>query len=292
MRCEPAPSSGVGPGDRNPSRARCKAGHTDRHFYIAQRQHLSRCAETQPFVTDPSPPGVDEAFLALGRIVLGDRPLEEILEQVVHIAKQTLPMSRDVSITLIGDDKAKTVGYTAPIAIAWDERQYEDEAGPCVDAAASGQLVSITDIDGESRWPQFADSAKEEGIHSSLSVPLPVQRQVTGALNFYAAEAEAFDTDAIRLAQTFAAHAAVAVANAQLYESTAELARQMQEAMATRAVIEQAKGIIMRDRNCAPDDAFNVLVRLSQESHLKLRDVAQRLVDHVAAGGTPPAPGE
>jgi GAF domain-containing protein len=241
-------------------------------------------------VTDTSLPEPNEAFLALGRIVLGDRPLAEILEQVVHIAKQTLPMSLEVSITLIGDDQAKTVGFTGPTAIVLDERQYENESGPCLDAAASGQLISIPDMDGENRWPLFADSAKEQGVHSSLSIPLPVQRQVTGALNFYAADAEAFNENTISLAQTFAGHAAVAVANAHLYESTAKLAQQMQDAMATRAVIEQAKGIIMRDRNCSADDAFNALVRLSQEAHVKLRDVAQQLVDHVTTGGRRPPP--
>jgi GAF domain-containing protein len=129
-------------------------------------------------------------------------------------------------------------------------------------------------------------AAADRGIGSTLSVPLPVQRQVTGALNFYATETAAFSEESVELAQTFAAHAAVAAANAHLYASTAALAEQMKQAMATRAVIEQAKGIIMRDRNCTPDEAFDSLVRLSQETHLKLREVAQRLVEHVSGGGS------
>jgi GAF domain-containing protein len=246
-------------------------------------------AEPQAIMTDTSPPAADEAFRALGQIVLGERPLAEILEQVVHIAKQALPTSVESSITLLTGDEAHTMGFTGPTAIALDERQYEDESGPCLDAAASAQLVSVPDMGSETRWPRFAASAVEQGVHSSLSVPLPMQRQVTGALNFYAADADAFDENTISLAQTFAAHAAVAVANAHLYESTANLAQQMQDAMATRAVIEQAKGIIMRDRNCSADDAFNALVRLSQETHLKLRDVARQLVEHVITGSRTPA---
>jgi transcriptional regulator with GAF, ATPase, and Fis domain len=138
----------------------------------------------------------------------------------------------------------------------------------------------------ETRWPRFTETAVEHGIRSSLSIPLPVQREVTGALNFYASETEAFTEEKFELAQTFAAHAAVAVANAHLYESTAALAEQMKQAMSTRAVIEQAKGIIMRDRGCPPEEAFDALVRLSQETHLKLRDVAQRLVEHTSGGGS------
>jgi GAF domain-containing protein len=116
-------------------------------------------------------------------------------------------------------------------------------------------------------------------------MPLPVQRNVTGARNFYASRTDAFDEEAITLAETFAGHAAVAVANAHLYETTAALAEQMRQAMQSRAVIEQAKGIIMRERNCTADEAFNILVQLSQQSHRKLREVAQMLVEQVSSDG-------
>src|SRR4051794_6452009 len=117
---------------------------------------------------------------------------------------------------------------------------------------------------------------------SSLSLPLPIQKHVTGALNFYARDVDAFNEQTIELAETFAAQAAVAVANAQLFEATAALAQQMQEAMANRAVIEQAKGIVMSERRCSADEAFDVLVRRSQTSHTKLRDVAQEVVDEAS----------
>jgi AmiR/NasT family two-component response regulator len=80
------------------------------------------------------------------------------------------------------------------------------------------------------------------------------------------------------LAQTFAGHAAVALANAYLYHSTAELARHLQTAMDSRAVIEQAKGIVMAERRCGPDEAFAFLTAVSQETNRKVRDVAAALV--------------
>jgi GAF domain-containing protein len=232
-----------------------------------------------PVALDP-----DDAFAQLGRIVLGEQPLASILEQVVHIATQVLPAPVEASITFITGDEPVTVAFTGQTAVELDERQYEAERGPCLDAAASGQVVSIPDMAAETRWPRFSRTAVQHGIRSSLSIPLPVQREVTGALNFYASETSAFTDESIVLAQTFAAHAAVAVTNAHLYESTAALAEQMKQAMTTRAAIEQAKGIIMRDRGCSPDEAFDALVRLSQQTHLKLRDIAQRLVDQVSEG--------
>ena len=235
-------------------------------------------------------PNSDRAFADLGKIVLGEAPLAQILERVVHLAKQVLPVPTEASITLIAGDEPTTVAFTNQPAVVLDERQYEDESGPCLAAAQAGELISVPDMTAETRWPQFAQQAVQAGIHSSLSVPLPVQRNVTGALNFYSTEIEAFTGSTADLAETFAGHAAVAVANAHLYETTAALAAQMKEAMATRAVIEQAKGIIMRDRGCSAAEAFDALVQLSQTAHLKLRDVAQRLVDQVVAQGSAGTP--
>src|SRR3954451_2203714 len=169
------------------------------------------------------PGETNEAFAALGRIVLGDQPLAAILEQVVHIATRVMPTPTDASITLIAGDEPSTVAFTSDMALALDERQYEAERGPCVDAATSGHLIRIADMRVEERWPRFAKAAVERGVLSSLSVPLPVQRHVTGALNFYSTRVDAFSDEAVDLAETFGAHAAVATANAHLYETTAAL---------------------------------------------------------------------
>ena len=220
-------------------------------------------------------------FAALSRIVLGEEPLAAILERVVRLAKDVLPIDCEASITLVSSDGRTTVAFTNETALALDERQYEAERGPCLDAAQGGERLMIRDMSDESRWPRYTEAATANQIRSSLSLPLPVQRDVTGALNFYATKPDAFDEETVELAATFAGQAAVAVANAHLYEVTAALAEQMKEAMTNRAVIEQAKGIIMRDRRCSSDEAFDVLVRLSQQAHVKLREVAQRLVDDV-----------
>lgn len=229
--------------------------------------------------------GLEGAFAELGQIVLGTEPLEQILQRVVQVARRVLELQGDVSITLIADDKPWTIACTGDVAMRLDERQYGEERGPCLDAARAGQAIMVPDTATDERWPRFGRAASEHGVRTSLSIPLPVQRQVVGALNFYSLSEGAFDEPAIAMAQSFAAHAAVAVANTHLYESTAELAEQMQHAMQSRAVIEQAKGVIMRDQKCTPDEAFDFLVRLSQQSHRKLRDVAQALVDQVSGGG-------
>jgi AmiR/NasT family two-component response regulator len=108
---------------------------------------------------------------------------------------------------------------------------------------------------------------------------VPVAAQLRGAINMYARQPAAFDDEAVELATTFANYAAVAMANAHLYETTAALATQMAQAMESRAVIEQAKGMLMAQRNISADDAFAMMVRASQMSNRKLRDIAQALED-------------
>jgi GAF domain-containing protein len=227
------------------------------------------------------------AFAELGRIKLGETDLDGILAHVAGLAQQTLPGAREVSITLVRDSRPETAATTGPLALRLDEWQYEGGDGPCLQAAADKTTVSAPDLATESRWPGWAGRAAAAGAGSSLSVGLPILETLTGALNIYGATRDAFDEEAITLAQTFAGYAAVALANAHLYETTANLAQHMQSAMETRAVIEQAKGIIMGERRCTADEAFDILTKASQNTNRKVRDIAAALV---ARTERPPKP--
>ena len=221
----------------------------------------------------------NEAFAELGRIRLADIDLETLLDKIAYLAKRTIPGATEVSVTLVHGDRARTAAFTGELALKVDEQQYERGYGPCLDASAANISLSVPDTGAEERWPDWAAAAHQAGVHSSLSIGLPVQERVTGALNLYATETHAFDDDALAIAQTFAGFAAVALANAHLYETQATLATHMQKAMDSRAVIEQAKGIIMGSRHCSPAEAFAILTKLSQDSNRKLRDVATALVE-------------
>jgi len=108
---------------------------------------------------------------------------------------------------------------------------------------------------------------------------------VHAALNLYAVAPDAFGDEARDLAGAFAAYAGVAVANMHLYDGAKQLAEHMQTAMRSRAVIDQAKAILMAQRHCTAEEAFDVLIGLSQSSHRKLREVAQALVDATSGRG-------
>jgi GAF domain-containing protein len=229
-------------------------------------------------MSDHQPLEPSDAFAELGRIKLADTDIDSILHKIAELAQWAIPGADEVSVTLMRGKGAHTAAFTGDLALACDERQYERGHGPCLDASATSATLLIDDMARETRWPDYTPGAVEAGAHSSLSIGLPVHESVTGALNIYATKPDAFDDDAIVLGQTFAGYAAVALANAHLYDTQATLAQHMQAAMENRAVIEQAKGIIMGERHCSPDEAFQILSKLSQDTNRKLRDVAVALV--------------
>jgi GAF domain-containing protein len=228
-----------------------------------------------------------DAFARLGRIKLNETNLDGVLDQIAVLAKRAVPGADEVSLTLIRERGPHTAAFTAEMALALDESQYERGHGPCLDAAQSGETLSLPNMKTETRWPELAQRALEVGCLSSMSIGLPVHEKTTGALNIYATEAEVFDDDSISVAQTFGSYAAVALTNAHLYDTASTLTGHLQKAMESRAVIEQAKGIVMGDRRCGADEAFRILMKLSQDTNRKLRDVAAALVER--AGEGPPA---
>ncbi|SHN76097.1 GAF and ANTAR domain-containing protein [Cryptosporangium aurantiacum] len=214
----------------------------------------------------------------LGRIALADTPLEQVLERVAVLARDTIPGADEVSVTLLVNERPRTAAFTGTLALELDERQYRNGFGPCMDAGRGGETLFIADMATETRWPDYTPGAAACGATSSLSVPLPVQEHIIGALNIYATTPDAFDERAGELGTLFAGYAGVAVANAHLYASTAELAEGMRAAMASRAVIEQAKGVLMAEHGCTAEQAFTQLTRMSQNANRKLREVAAAVV--------------
>ena len=221
------------------------------------------------------------AFAELSKIMLSEQQLSEVLGRVAELAKQTITGAADVSVTLMDDGNVSSVAFTGALAAQLDERQYESGFGPCMDAALSGATVTIEDTAADPTYPDFGRAAARHGITHTMSIGLPVSRQTIGALNIYGTADGAFDAATQELATAFASYAAVAVANAGVYASTATLAANLQRALQSRAVIDQAKGILMGRHRITADAAFEMLSALSQVSNRKLREIAGGLVDEV-----------
>ena len=221
------------------------------------------------------------AFAELSKIMLGEQQLSETLGRVAELARQTIAGAAEVSVTLIEDGHVSSVAFTGALSAQLDERQYEAGFGPCMDAATSGATVTIENTAADPTYPDFGRAAARHGITHTMSIGLPVARQTIGALNVYGAGDGAFDAATHELATAFASYAAVAVANAGVYASTATLAANLQRALQSRAVIDQAKGILMGRHRISADAAFEMLSAQSQTTNRKLREIAADIVEEV-----------
>ena len=234
-------------------------------------------------MADAQNPRPDEALERLGRLSLRDLSMDDLLQTVVDLTKTVMPGNPEASVTLLVKDRPTTVASTGEPAGDLDETQYERGHGPCLHAARTGELTEIPDTRAEDRWPDYTPRAVELGNLSSLSVPLVIdpEVQVSGALNVYARRPGAFDETSRSVAARFAPYAAVAAGNLHAYQSARDLADNLQTALESRAVIDQAKGILMERHKITADQAFQLLTRTSMSTNRKLRDVA----DHLARTG-------
>ena len=219
-----------------------------------------------------------DAFAELGRIDFRHTTFDSVLARLTGLARRTIAGATDVSVTLVGAGGAHTAACTGERALVLDRWQYEHGHGPCLAAAAATITVPVIDVAGDSRWPDWAERAIGAGVHSAVSVGLPLHESVTGALNVYAGEPQALDDDAVILAEIFAGYAAMAMANTHLYGDHADLAHHMRDAMDARVVVERAIGMIMVDRRCTADDAFTVLVQIATYTDRAVAEIAAELV--------------
>jgi GAF domain-containing protein len=221
---------------------------------------------------------VNELHQALARVVVADRELGDVLTEITGIARRAMPSIEAASVTLIRGEKPFTAAYDGQMALDADELQYERGYGPCVDAGRAGQMLLIDDMRNDQRWPDYAQHAAAHGVLSSLSVPLPFQGATIGALNTYAGRPQFLDDNDVEIAEEVAAWVGVAVGNAEAAARTMEDPNHLRTAMMSRAVIEQAKGILMERHKIKEDEAYTILTHASQRTNTKLRDVASELI--------------
>jgi GAF domain-containing protein len=232
-------------------------------------------------VTRPEPPtdaDVRAAFEQLGRLSFAEHSLQSLVQTVTDLAARVLPGDPATSVTILGDGRPRTVASSHDLALQLDQVQYRLDDGPCL-TAARGTEAEIADTSADERWPDFSAVASAAGVVSIHSIPLPVHELVSGGLNVYARQPTGDGSPTRPLAARFAAYAVVPVSNMYLYESVAERATNLQAALDSRAVIDQAKGILMERFKLTADQAFEALARVSMQTNRKVREVAERLVE-------------
>ncbi len=214
-----------------------------------------------------------EDLATLARVLFDARGNSSALASAISTqAVALVPGAQFVSVVVVNKDRLEQTAATDDLADICDTLQAEIGESPSRHAAALRATVLIEDLARETRWPQFTDSATQVGARSLLCVPFEAGPNSTAVVNLYSAAANAFPDDSQVAAELFTAHAAVAFTAAREQE-------QLQHAVESRDTIGQAKGMLMERFGVGSDQAFALLRRLSQDTNVKLAQLAQRVVD-------------
>lgn len=198
----------------------------------------------------------------------------DVLAELTARALESLPSAQHAGITVASRaGEVRSAAATSHYPVLLDNVQQRHGAGPCLSAAWEQHLIRVDDLAAEQRWPDYCREAMENTpIRSVLSFQLFADGQTTGALNFFAEQANAFDDDAVELGLILATHVALAW-------NAVRRDQQFRSALASRDIIGQAKGMVMERFTIDAVQAFELLKRLSQNSNTPLIEVARQLVE-------------
>jgi GAF domain-containing protein len=207
----------------------------------------------------------------LARELQQEEDADAMLAGIVHAALELVPHAADASISLIsGRRKIVSRAASSDLPRRVDALQSDTGQGPCLDASYEDRIVNVADLSTEQRWPEFSRTAFGLGARSMLSFQLFVDGDHLGALNLFGKDVGVFDAESERVGTLVAAHAAVALAGSQQIS-------QLAQALDTRDLIGQAKGILMERFKITAQQAFLLLARGSSEMNIKLHDLAEQL---------------
>ncbi len=228
-------------------------------------------------------------LIGLQNALLNTDNVEQFLHELAVLATRVIADSLSCAITLRQRGRPPAAAACSdPLASQADEIQYRTGDGPCLHAMRHGRQVRIDDLATHDRWPRFARQAAALGIRSCLALPLVADGGPAGALTLYARRPAAFGPAEVRRGERFARHASGALTLALRIASCNDLNDQLRSSIMSRAIIDQALGVIMATEHCPQDKAFALLRTVSQNTNVKLRDLAADIVTSVS--GEPPRP--
>jgi PAS domain-containing protein len=233
-------------------------------------------------------PGVDPlrlaaAVTAISRLPVAEHDLRSLLGAIARIARTALDESAAVSANLGRPDAPTHLAFTAEDASVADGLQMRAGEGPCIDAYDDQETVVTDDVRVDPRWPRLEVPWQSSPVVSVLAIPIMAGGAAAGVLNCYSRARAAFSESQAQAAEVLGLAAGAALEAIEETNRLRNLAAQLDRALESRAVIDQAKGIVMARRGCSAEDAFAHLATLSQQRNVKLRDLAQALVEQTTA---------
>jgi GAF domain-containing protein len=234
---------------------------------------------------------VETDLTRLQNALLETDTVEQFLHELALLAARTVGDGEGMSCGMALRRRGRPVSAAAcsdSLASEADRVQYESDDGPALHALRHARPVNVRDTASEGRWPRFCRTAASLGIRSCCAAPMIHDGEPVGALMLYARQPGAFGPQETRRADELARHASGALTLSLRMASCADQNDQLRSSIVSRAIIDQALGVIMATERCPQDKAFAMLRSVSQNSNVKLRDLAATIVTRVS--GEPPRP--
>jgi GAF domain-containing protein len=217
----------------------------------------------------------------LGAVVLATETVETIIELVITSAVATIRTTAGAGVTLVDARGTRSLAASDALVEQADLLQYQLDDGPCLTAWREQVTVRIDDVADEDRWPQWCAAAGELGIRAMLGVPLATGGTSVGAIKVYSTQPGAYDGHDEHVLTLFAQQAAILLVNAQTLADARRLSSELSDALASRDIIGQAKGVLIAQGAADEHAAFTMLVSASQRTHTKLHEVARQVIGSV-----------
>jgi GAF domain-containing protein len=225
---------------------------------------------------------VSDDLKQLADVLTAEEEVGRVLQRSVDQLVESVPGADMASVTVLSGEAGETVASSNERVWAIDSDQYAAGDGPCLEAARTGEVVRVGVEEALERWPGFTRSARAAGVASYLSYPLFIDDAFAGSLNLYSEQPHGFSDFDVALLRLYITAVTAAIANARRYAKARSLAENLGRALDSRALIDQAIGVVMARRGIGPEQAFDELSRESQNTNTKLRDLAARVVENAS----------
>jgi GAF domain-containing protein len=213
------------------------------------------------------------------RLLESDEMASEALRRLTGLGVDLIPGVTAVAVSIAADDRALTFAASDPRISELHRLQFDGGEGPVAEVLEHNEPRRVDDTSSERRWPAFCREAARAGFGSCLVLPLRTDRRPAGAVALYGQDRNVFQGDAHDVALLFAAQGGTAVHNAALYRACRQMVDSLHTALQSQAVIEQAKGILHARFGVTPEQAFQLLSRVSQRTNRKVRLISADLVE-------------
>jgi GAF domain-containing protein len=221
---------------------------------------------------------VHRAMKQLGELRFGSTAIDDAMDQIVRTTHAIFDVDGAGLMLVDSEQQLRSVAVSDERFRHLEQLQIDHDEGPCVAAFENKELVCVEDLRDEARWPRFGPAALDRGVRAVLASPIPYNQQAIGVVGVISQDRRPWSPEGELALLAFTDLAALLIASMLQAQQQGELATQLQGALTSRAIIEQAKGVIIAQQRLHPHEAYRQLRDRARHERRKLADVAAEII--------------